>query len=150
MTGYGLSNILLPVRMQADGFSVDSIGLILSMLSVGFLVGAIYSRKLLQRVGHIRIFAMCGSLTSVAILLSGLYPDPIVLACMRIVTGFCIACANATLDSWLSYSATEKNRARILSINQMVLMSALFFGQFLLSFAPVQGLLLSVVPACLT
>ena len=108
MTGYGLSNILLPVRMQADGFSVDSIGLVLSMLSVGFLVGAIYSRKLLQRVGHIRIFAMCGSLTSVAILLSGLYPDPIVLACMRIVTGFCIACANATLDSWLSYSATKK------------------------------------------
>ncbi|TEW52658.1 MFS transporter [Psychromonas algicola] len=149
MTGYGLSNILLPVRMQADGISVDSIGLVLSMLSVGFLVGAIYSRKLLQRVGHIRIFAMCGSLTSVAILLSGLYPEPIVLACMRVVTGFCIACANATLDSWLSYSATEKNRARILSINQMVLMSALFFGQFLLSFAPVQGMTLFVVSGIL-
>ena len=108
MTGYGLSNILLPVRMQSDGVSLDNIGLVLSMLSVGFLIGAIYSRKLLQRVGHIRIFAMCGSLTSVAILLSGLYPDPLILAGMRIITGFCMACANATLDSWLSYSATEK------------------------------------------
>ena len=29
MTGYGLSNILLPVRMQADGISVDNIGLVL-------------------------------------------------------------------------------------------------------------------------
>ncbi|MDA7747389.1 MFS transporter, partial [Psychromonas sp.] len=149
MTGYGLSNILLPVRMQSDGISLDSIGLVLSMLSVGFLIGAIYCRKLLQRVGHIRIFAMCGSLTSVAILLSGLYPDPIVLGAMRIVTGFCMACANATLDSWLSYSATEKNRARILSINQMVLMSALFSGQFLLSVAPVEGMVLFVISGIL-
>jgi len=149
MAGYGLSNILLPVRMQRDGISIENIGLVLSMLSVGFLVGAIYSRKLLQRVGHIRIFAMCGSLTSVAILLSGLYPDPFVLAAMRMVTGFCIACANATLDSWLSFSATEKNRGRILSINQMVLMSALFAGQFLLSVAPVEGMTLFVVSGIL-
>ena len=149
MTGYGLSNILLPVRMQNDGISIDNIGLVLSMLSVGFLIGAIYSRKLLQRVGHIRIFAMCGSLTSVAILLSGLSPDPIVLGVMRMVTGFCIACANATLDSWLSFSATEKNRGRILSINQMVLMSALFSGQFLLSVAPIEGITLFVLSGIL-
>ncbi|TEW55672.1 MFS transporter [Psychromonas sp. RZ22] len=149
MTGYGLSNILLPVRMQSDGISIDNIGLVLSMLSVGFLFGAIYSRKLLQRVGHIRIFAMCGSLTSVAILLSGLHPDPLVLGIMRVITGFCIACANATLDSWLSFSANEKNRARILSINQMVLMSALFSGQFLLSIAPIEGMTLFVLSGIL-
>ena len=86
MLGYGLSNILLPVRMQSDGVSLDNMGLVLSMLSVGFLLGAYYSRILLQRAGHIRIFAMCGSLTSVAILLSGLYPEPLILAAMRIVT----------------------------------------------------------------
>lgn len=149
MTGYGLSNILLPIRMQNDGVSLDSIGLILSMLSVGFIVGAIYSRRLLQRVGHIRIFAMCGSLTSVAILLSGLYPDPIVLGCMRVITGFCIACANATLDGWLSYTANENNRARILSINQMVLMSALFSGQFLLTIAPIDEMTLFIISGIL-
>ncbi|HEY5715306.1 MAG TPA: MFS transporter [Psychromonas sp.] len=149
MLGYGLSNILLPVRMQHDGVSLNNIGIVLSMLSVGFLVGAIYSRKLLQRVGHIRIFAMCGSLTSVAILLSGLYPDPLILGLMRIITGFCIACANATIDSWLSNSATEKNRGRILSINQMVLMSALFSGQFLLNIAPVDEVTLFVVAGIL-
>jgi MFS family permease len=149
MLGYGLSNILLPVRMQGDGVDLSSIGIVLSMLSVGFMFGAIYSRRLLQRVGHIRIFAMCGSLTSVAILLSGIYPEPLVLGCMRIITGFCIACANATLDSWLSYSATEKNRGRILSLNQMVLMSALFSGQFLLGVAPVTDMTLFVISGIL-
>lgn len=149
MSGYGLSNILLPVRMQNDGVNLNSIGLVLSMLSVGFLLGAFYSRNLLQRVGHIRIFAMCGSLTSVAILLSGLYPQPLVLGCMRILTGFCIACANATIDSWLSQSATEKNRGRILSINQMVIMSALFAGQFLLNLAPINDITLFVIAAIL-
>ena len=149
MLGYGLSNILLPVRMQNDGISVDNIGIILSMLSVGFLLGAIYSRTLLQRVGHIRIFAMCGSLTSVAILLSGLYPEPLMLAAMRMLTGFCMACANATLDSWLSHSATEESRGRILSINQMVIMSALFSGQFLLNVAPVTDVTLFVISGIL-
>jgi MFS family permease len=145
MLGYGLSNILLPVRMQNDGVSMNNIGLVLSMLSVGFLLGAYYSRMLLQRVGHIRIFAMCGSLTSVAILLSGLYPEPLMLACMRIITGFCIVCTNATLDSWLSHSATEKNRGRILSINQMMIMTALFSGQFLLNVAPIDDITLFVI-----
>lgn len=149
MTGYGLSNILLPVRMQSDGVNLDNIGLVLSMLSVGFMAGAIYSRKLLQRVGHIRIFSMCGSLTAVAILVSGLYPEPLVLGAMRIITGFCIACANATLDSWLSFSATEKNRARVLSINQMVLMFALFSGQFLLSAGPIDDKTLFVISGIL-
>ena len=79
MLGYGLSNIILPVRMQNDGLSLDDIGLVLSMLSVGFFIGAYSSRRLLQRVWPTRIFAMCGSLTSVAILVSGLYPDPILL-----------------------------------------------------------------------
>ncbi|MEH6452521.1 MAG: MFS transporter [Psychromonas sp.] len=145
MLAYGLSNILLPVRMQNDGISIDQMGLVLSMLFVGFLLGAYYSRILLQRVGHIRVFAMCGSLTSVAILLSGLYPDPIMLGLMRMVTGFCIACINATLDSWLSDSATEKNRGRILSINQMMMMTALFSGQFLLNVAPVENITLFIV-----
>ncbi len=145
MLGYGLSNILLPVRMQSDGVSLDSMGLVLSMLYVGFVLGAYYSRSLLQSVGHIRIFAMCGSLTSVAILLSGLYPEPIMLALMRMLTGFCIACINATLDSWLSDSATEKNRGRILSINQMMVMTALFAGQFLLNVAPIENITLFVI-----
>ena len=149
MTGYGLSNILLPVRMQADGISVDHIGLVSSMLFVGFLTGGIYSRKLLQRIGHIRVFAMCGSLMSVSILLSGLYPEPIVLGGMRLITGFCMACANATLDGWLSDSATEKNRGRILSINQMVIMTALFFGQFLLGVASVNTMTLFVLSGIL-
>jgi MFS family permease/DNA-directed RNA polymerase subunit F len=145
MLGYGLSNILLPVRMQSDGVSLKNIGLVLSMLSVGFLLGAYYSRILLQRVGHIRIFAMCGSLTSVAILLSGIYPEPLMLGCMRVITGFCIVCTNATLDSWLSHSATEQNRGRILSINQMMIMTALFSGQFLLNVAPIDDITLFVI-----
>lgn len=145
MLGYGLSNTLLAVRMQNDGVSLESMGLVLSMLSVGFLLGAYYSRSLLQRVGHIRIFAMCGSLTSVAILLSGLYPEPLMLAAMRIITGFCIVCTSATLDSWLSHSATEKNRGRILSINQMMIMTAIFSGQFLLNVAPIDDITLFVI-----
>ncbi|MGB5446517.1 MAG: MFS transporter, partial [Psychromonas sp.] len=63
--------------------------------------------------------------------------------------GFCIACANATIDSWLSNSATEQNRGRILSVNQMVLMTALFSGQFLLNIAPVDDVTLFIIAGIL-
>jgi MFS family permease len=149
MLGNGLSNILLPVRMQHDGVDIGNIGIVLSMYSVGFLLGAIYCRRLLQRVGHIQTFAICGSMTAVAILLSGLYSDPLVLGAMRIITGFCIACTNATLDSWLGHSATEKNRGRILAVNQIIIMSALFSGQFLLNLAPVESTTLFILAGIL-
>jgi len=149
MLGNGLSNILLPVRMQHDGVDIGNIGIVLSMYSVGFLFGAIYCRQLLQRVGHIQTFAICGSLTAVAILLSGLYSDPLMLGAMRIITGFCIACTNATLDSWLGHSATEKNRGRILAVNQIIIMSALFSGQFLLNLAPVESTTLFILAGIL-
>jgi len=160
LLGHGLTGILLPVRMEQEMMDTETIGLVLSLFAVGFLLGGMYSRALIMRAGHIRMFAACGALASISVLLSGLFPDPYTLGAMRILMGFCLACANATIDSWLSDSASEETRGRILATNQVVLMAALVAGQFMLNIAPTTGTTLfmaaaiifslSVVPIAMT
>ncbi|MCY9843862.1 MFS transporter [Vibrio caribbeanicus] len=136
MSSHGLSGILLPTKLASLKIDFQSIGFILSMYSVGFLLGAIIGKRVLQKIGLVRTFAMCGSLGASAILIMGLSSDVWVWAPMRAVMGFCIACATTTLDTWFNSVSTESNRGKILAINQIVILSAITSGQFGLALAP--------------
>lgn len=133
MLGHGLVIILLPVRLGLEGLDTDAIGLVLAMFAVGMLLGGMFCRTLLARAGHIRLFASSGALCAVSVLICGMVDEPWIWGLMRILFGFCIACASSVIDSWLSESATEQNRGQILAANQIVIMSAIFFGQFMLA-----------------
>ncbi|MGB2079374.1 MAG: MFS transporter, partial [Vibrio sp.] len=135
MTSHGLSGLLLPVRLNADGVNVQSIGLILSSYSAGFLLGAILGKKILQRIGLVRTFSMCGSLAATGILCMGLEVNLVLWVAMRALMGFSIACATATLDTWYNSVSTQSNRGKILAVNQIVILSAVTLGQFGLTIA---------------
>ncbi|UXI03371.1 MFS transporter [Photobacterium sp. TY1-4] len=145
MTGHGLSGILLPVRLATDNISLPVSGFILSMYSFGFLLGANIAKRILNQIGQVRTFAMCGSLTATAILLMGLRDEVYLWAAMRGLMGFCIACACVTLDSWFGSVSNEQNRGRILGINQLVILTALTLGQFALLISPPSGSTLFVL-----
>lgn len=136
MISHGLSGLLLPVKLADEGVDVQSIGVILSLYSVGFLLGAIWAKKIIRRVGLVRTFAMCGSLAATAILIMGLDFNIYVWSIMRAVMGFCIACATGTLDTWYNSVSTESNRGKVLAINQVVILAAITLGQFGLVLAP--------------
>jgi MFS family permease len=68
MSGFGLIGILLPVRMGIEGIETDIIGLVLAMYAVGMLLGGLYCRSLIARVGHIRIFAASAALSAIGFL----------------------------------------------------------------------------------
>ncbi|EPJ45775.1 MAG: major facilitator family transporter [Osedax symbiont Rs1] len=135
MMGNGLINVLLPVKMELARLSTDTIGLVLSLYYVGMLVGAVYSKYLIQRAGHVRVFAGCVALGAVSILLCSFDTDPILWGAMRIVIGFCNACAYTAMESWLSDSSTKESRGKVLAAYNAVVLSGLFVGQFLLNVA---------------
>lgn len=136
MVSHGLSGILLPTKLAADGANLQLVGFILAMFYVGFLLGAILGKKVLKRIGLVRTFAMCGSLAAGAILVMGLSSDAISWASMRAVMGFSIACAITTLDTWFSSVSNEDNRGKVLALNQIVILTATTIGQFGLIIAP--------------
>jgi MFS family permease len=136
MSGYGLIGILLPVRMNMESISTDTIGLVLSMYAVGMLFGGMYCRKLIARAGYIRILAAGAALSSTAILICSLTMNVWVWGAMRALMGFCIACVYAVIDGWLSADATEETRGKMLATSQITIMAAMFCSQFFINFAP--------------
>lgn len=142
-------NVLLPVRMGLDGISTDWIGLVQSLYYVGLLFGAIYSKNLIMRAGHIRMFAGCVSLGGASMLICSLFEDAFVWGGMRLVLGFCNACAFTAMESWLSDASTKKTRGQVLAAYNAVVLAGLFAGQFLMNFAPPQHTTLFVIAGVL-
>jgi len=149
LLGIGLINVLLPVRMNLDGLSTEIIGIVLSLYYVGLLIGALYSTSLIKRAGHIRMFAGCVSLGAVSILICSLYSDAVLWGAMRIVMGFCIACAFTAMESWLSDSSSKETRGQILAIYNAVVLAGLFGGQFFINVASPQDNMLFVISGIL-
>lgn len=153
-------NVLMPVRMEMDGISTDAIGLVQSLYFVGLLLGAIYSKNLIMRAGHIRMFAGCVSMGGASMLVCSLVTDAYVWGGMRLVVGFCNACAFAAMESWLSDASTKNTRGKVLAIYNAVVLAGLFVGQFFMNFSDpatstlfvVSGVLLSlaVVPVVMS
>ncbi len=116
--------------MEINGLDTDTIGLIITFYFIGMLLGAMYSKNLIKRVGHIRLFSGSLALMAACILVCALDSNIILWSVARAVTGFCIACCYTTMESWFGDSATKETRGRILAIYNATILLGLFGGQF--------------------
>jgi MFS family permease len=78
LTGLGLQGTLLPVRASLEAFSTLSIAVMGAFYFLGFTLGCLKGGELVQRVGHVRVFAAMTALASAAPLLHGLVLNSIV------------------------------------------------------------------------
>jgi MFS family permease len=121
--------------MGLEGVSTDSIGLVLSLYFVGMFVGALYSKTLIARAGHIRMFAGCVSFSAISILICSFSSDLMLWGGMRVIFGFCNACAFTAMESWLSDGSTKQTRGKILAVYNAMIWGGLFGGQFFMNVA---------------
>lgn len=135
MIGNGLQGTLLGVRANIEGFSTMTIGVIMSLYYVGYLLGSIFVPRLIQGVGHIRVFAALASLASTTVLFHGIFSDPTVWGIVRIFTGFAYAGLYIVIESWLNQAATNENRGKIMALYLIVLYAGMTLGQFMLNIA---------------
>lgn len=149
MLGNGLQGTLLGVRASIEEFSTTTTGIVMSGFYLGFLFGSVYTPKILQKVGHVRVFAAFASLASTATLLHAVFIDPIFWGIMRLVSGFCYAGLYIVCESWLNDSATNETRGQVLSVYMLIVMAAMMGGQALLNVADPAGFELFVVVSAL-
>jgi len=149
MLGAGLQGTLIGVRATLEGFPTAVIGVVMSCYYVGYILGSFGAPFLLQRVGHIRVFAALTSIASATILLQALFVGATVWGVLRMVSGFCFAGIYVVAESWLNDRATNRNRGRILALYMLVLYIGLGGGQFLLNAADPSGPLLFLATAVL-
>ena len=149
LMGNGLLFIIIPMSMRLDGQDTDAIGLVMSLYFVGMLLGSLYGRHLISRVGHIRIFAACAAVATMSALLHSIWSVPLVWGVLRVLIGFTNATFFMTMETWLSESSTSENRATVFGSYQFVTYFGLALGQLMLNFAEPQDPILYIYVAML-
>lgn len=115
MAGNGMQSTLMGVRGGIEGFSTLHLSFVTAGYFVGFLLGSRLAPRMIQHVGHVRVFAALGSFMSAALIAYPLLADPIAWAGLRIVIGFAMSGIYVTAESWLNHSASNAQRGKLLS-----------------------------------
>ena len=133
MLGNGLQGTLLGVRGSLEEIDSAAMGYIMAGYFFGFLGGSQLTPLLLQRVGHVRVFAAFGSLISAAFILYAAIVNPYAWWLLRVLVGFCFSGVYVVAESWLNHSASNDSRGKALSLYMIVQMLGMFLGQSLLN-----------------
>lgn len=147
LVGNGLLFIVLPMSMRLGGSETDTIGMVMSMYFLGMLIGSLYGRHLIARVGHIRIFAACMAIATVSALAYSVWESALMWGFLRIMAGICNATLFMTMETWLSDSSNSENRGTVFGSYQFVTYFGLTIGQMMLALANPQDNILFIYAA---
>lgn len=139
MAGNSLLGVVLPLRMEATGYPVALIGVIMAAYYMGLALGGFRAKRVILRIGHIRAFAVFAALTAAACLGYAFFFHPVLWVVLRIINGFCIAGLTMTIESWLNERSSNETRGRILGYYMLAFYLAIALGQTLVNAAPVDG-----------
>ncbi len=149
MVGHGLNTTHIGVRGSLEGMSSQSLGYAIAAFALGFLVSTRITPGLLQRVGHVRVYAAYVAGGSVSALLYGAFVDPFAWGVFRFFGGVCMSGIFVVSESWLNGMIGSRDRGKILSLYVMTQLLGLIGGQMLLQAGPVEGYELFVAASAL-
>ena len=149
MLGNGLQGTLLGIRATMEGFDTSVTGLVMSGYFIGLIIGCYYVPRMIEKVGHVRVFGALASVASVSILIQGIWVDPFFWWGMRLVTGFAYSGLYIVTESWLNDASDNDTRGQMLSIYMITSLGSMAGGQFLLNIAPPEQIELFVLTSLL-
>ena len=142
MVANGLLATLLTIRGSELGFSDFVISIMQACYPFGALVGTILAPRMVEKVGHIRVFSALASSVSIAAILHLLTDDPYSWSAMRFLAGVCYPGLYVITESWLNAKAENKIRAQILSVYFVIQLIGPAGGTALVGFPDPSGNLL--------
>ncbi|MFQ5955486.1 MAG: MFS transporter [Kiloniellales bacterium] len=131
--GNAMLGTLLAVRMDLSGFPPVITGMIMSGYFIGFTAGTLKANVVVERVGHIRAFAVFAAVLAAATLTHALVVEPGLWVVARAIGGFCVAGLFLVVESWLNERSTPATRGKILSTYFVAVYAAMAAGQSLLA-----------------
>jgi MFS family permease len=149
LTGNGLLGTLLSTRMVLAGFSTAVSGCVLACYFTGLLVGSFLCHRIIQRVGHIRAFAVFASTTTAVALLHSLGQSAWFWALLRLVSGITALGLFMVIESWLNECTEPQFRGRVFSVYMTLTYLGIGIGQQLLNVADIGGSDLFVITGVL-
>ncbi len=147
LAGNGLQGTFVAIRGSNEGFTTVQIGAIGAGYFLGFMIATLVVSKLLQAVGHIRLFSAMAAIAASGTLLMVLIIDPLAWFALRMLMGFCFACLFATVDSWINSGVSNENRAKVLSIYRIIDIAGVTGSQFLIPYFGSDGFIIFAIMA---
>ncbi|MDX1442205.1 MAG: MFS transporter [Gammaproteobacteria bacterium] len=149
MLGSGYLGTFMSLRLQAGGTSDVMTGLVMSGFYIGMVMGAWLCPLVLQRVGHIRAYAVFAAANCAAVLMLPLLEYAVIWVVLRVLIGISMMGLSLIVESWLSERAPASIRGRVFSVYMVVTFLGLGGGQFLLNigdiFEPTHFFLMGVL-----
>lgn len=140
--GHGLLGSLIGVRLTLEGHSSGTAGLVTAGFFVGIVLAALLAPRLIERVGHVRIFAAMAALAALAALAHSVWVDPWLWFLLRVVSGAASTTMYIVVESWVNARAQNEYRGLLLSVYMVVWLLSMAGGQLLLDVADPAGHLL--------
>ena len=160
MTGVGLLNTYLGLRLSLEGVSTQVTGIVLTAYFLGLTLGTFFCRPMIRRVGHIRSFTAFGAMLTCVVMCHDLYMSPLLWGILRFVAGVVSIGLYTAIESWLNECSEVDFRGRIFSVYMVVTYLGTTIGQKLLGLGNVQDhtlfmisgifIVLSIVPVATT
>jgi len=136
--GNGLHSLLMPMRGTSEGYTETIMGFFGTSWAGGFVLGCIFARALVKRMGHVRAFSGFISIIAITALLTGIFVDPTFWIISRAVTGFSTAATSMIIESWLNERADNKSRGMIFSLYISITLLGVVGGQMTVAFVDIQ------------
>lgn len=130
---------LLGLRLSIEEFSASVIGWILAFYSIGFVAGTLYAGRIIEKVGHIRAFAVFSAVLAASILIYPMAVEASLWAFLRALGGVAMAGVMIVMESWFSSKADNRNRASLFAIYQVIFFLSTAGGQVLIRVADPAG-----------
>jgi MFS family permease len=131
----GALNPLLSLLLVRHGEPTPAIGVVLSCYFIGFLFGTQLTGRIVERVGHIRSFAVFAAVAADAALMHALIEGPVAWAVFRAVSGFALAGVFLVAESWLNHKTESAMRGRTFAAYLVVSWAASAVGPLGINFA---------------
>lgn len=160
LAGNGLQMTLITLRASSEGMTPAMIGIMGTAYFGGFVLGTLAATRMIQAVGHIRVFSALAAIGSAAAVLMALYVDPYAWMAIRAVMGFCLSGLFTVIESWLNTMSSNEHRGKVFSAYSMVDLVTVTGSQFVLPAVGIEGFVafalvamlfsLSLVPVALS
>lgn len=144
MIAHGLSSSLLGIRGTAEGLDPLDIGIVMAGYYLGFMLSSGITQPLLQRVGHVRVYAAYASLGSAVLVLYPLWINEYFWVALRITNGICLAGLYIVAESWLNGTNANTHRGQALAVYVATQLIGLILGQWILTTSDPSGYILFI------
>jgi MFS family permease len=135
----GFFGTFFALRVALADFSPIRSGLVLASYFAGFTVGAYFGKNIIERFGHIRVYAAFAGIVIAATAVMTLTEAPPSWIILRATIGFGCAGLFVTTESWLNAKAGAEERGSVFSIYMVGCFTALALGQLLIGWVPLEG-----------